>query len=158
MRGGLPLVDDGWIAIGWYPPGDLTSLPNDRDAFKDQLRERFPGKSDPWIANAAGQLLRFRHVMSVDDLVVYPRKADRTNNIGRITGDCVYDRSRLERYPNCRAVEWLKRELPRDEFTKGCLYEFGSALSVFTITTPPGRRLLVAAFWRHLTSSSVEDA
>jgi restriction system protein len=133
--GGLPLVDDGWIAIGWPDAGDLTGLPDDRDAVKDRLRERFPGKSESWVANAAGQLLRFRHVMAVGDTVVYPRKADRTINIGRITGDYVYDQSRSERYSNGRAVEWLKEGLPRDEFTQGCLYEFGSALSVFTITT-----------------------
>lgn len=133
--GGLPLVDDGWIAIGWPDAGDLTGLPDDRDAVKDRLRERFPGKSESWVANAAGQLLRFRHVMAVGDTVVYPRKADRTINIGRITGDYVYDQSRSERYSNGRAVEWLTEGLPRDEFTQGCLYEFGSALSVFTITT-----------------------
>lgn len=87
------------------------------------------------MANAAGQLLRFRHVMAPGDLVVYPRKADRTINIGRIAGDYEYDQDRSPRYPNTRAAEWLRSGLSRDAFTQGCLYEFGSALSVFTITT-----------------------
>lgn len=137
-RGGLPLVEQGWIAIGWVEAGELSDLPNDRDAFKDRLRDRFPDRSDAWVANAAGQLLRFRHVMAVGDLVVYPRKIDRTINIGRIAADYLYDASRSDRYPNGRAVEWLRKELPRDQFTQGCLYEFGSALSVFTITTHAG--------------------
>ncbi len=123
------------MGIGWVNAGDLTGVPNDREAFKARLHERFPDKSNPWVANAAGQLLRFRHVMSVDDLVVYPRKADRTINVGKITGDYVYDTSRSERYPNGRDVEWLRPELSRDLFSQGCLYEFGSALSVFTITS-----------------------
>jgi restriction system protein len=139
--GGLSLVDDGWIAIGWPQAGDLTDLPDDREAFKDRLRERFSAKSESWVANAAGQLLRFRHVMAVGDLVVYPRKADRTINIGRITGEYAYDESRSERYPNGRAVEWLKQGLSREQFSQGCLYEFGSALSVFTITTHAGEVL-----------------
>lgn len=139
--GGLPLVEDAWIAIGWTAAGDLTDLPDDREAFKEHLRARFAGKSEAWIANAAGQLLRFRHVMSPGDLVVYPRKADRTINIGRVTGAYVYDESRSERYPNGRAMEWLKHGLPRDQFTQGCLYEFGSALSVFTITSHVGEVL-----------------
>lgn len=132
--GGLPLVDDECIAIGWVDAGDLTGLPDDRDAFKDRLRDRFPDRNEAWVANAAGQLLRFRHVMTQDDLVVYPRKADRTINVGRISGDYAYDPSRSKRYPNARAVEWLKHELPRDQFTQGCLYEFGSALSIFMIS------------------------
>jgi restriction system protein len=139
--GNLQLVDEGWIGVGWTDAGDLTRLRDDRDVFKECLRERFPGKSDSWIANAAGQLLRFRYVMAIGDLVVYPRRADRTVNIGRITGDYVYDPSRSERYPNGRAVEWIKPGLPRDQFTQGCLYEFGSALSVFTITTHAGEVL-----------------
>ncbi len=69
------------------------------------------------------------------DLVVYPRKLDRTINLGRIAGDYVYDAGRSERYPNTRRVEWLRPELPRELFTQGCLYEFGSALSIFTIAT-----------------------
>jgi restriction system protein len=133
--GGLPLVQDHWIAIGWVDAGDLTDLPDNRDAFKDRLRERFPDRSESWVANAAGQLLRFRHVMSIGDLVVYPRKTDRTINIGRIAGGYVYDPSRSERYPNGREVDWLREELPRDNFSQGCLYEFGSALSVFKIRT-----------------------
>jgi restriction system protein len=133
--GGLPLVEDGLIAIGWTDAGELTALANDRDAFKDRLRERFPSKSEAWVANAAGQLLRFRHVMAIGDLVVYPRKSDRTVNVGRLTGDYAYDASNSERYPNRRTVEWLRSGLPRDQFTQACLYEFGSALSVFTITT-----------------------
>jgi restriction system protein len=118
--GGLPLVNDRWIAIGWPQAGDLTGLPDDRDAFKDRLRERFPDKSEAWVANAAGQLLRFRHVMAIGDLVVYPRKADRTINVGRITGDYAYDQSRSERYPNGRAVEWLKHAL-QNAMVKGAL-------------------------------------
>jgi restriction system protein len=71
--------------------------------------------------------------MQVGELVVYSRKADRTINIGRIAGEYAYEPGVSGRYPNRRRVEWLKTELPRDEFSSGCLYEVGSALSVFTI-------------------------
>lgn len=132
-RGAYELVSAGSIAVGWPDAGDLTDLPDDRGAFKARLRESFPGQSEAWIANAAGQLLRFRHVMQIGELVVYSRKADRTINIGRLTGDYAYERGVWERYPNRRTVEWLKTEIPRDRFTSGCLYEIGSALSVYTI-------------------------
>jgi len=132
-RGAYELVGAGNIVVGWPDAGDLTDLPNDRDAFKVRLRESFPERSEAWVANAAGQLLRFRYVMQVGELVVYSRKADRTINIGRITGDYAFEPEAWERYPNRRTVEWLKTEIPRERFTSGCLYEIGSALSVYTI-------------------------
>jgi restriction system protein len=132
-RGAHELVSAGLIAVGWPDAGDLGDLPDDRDAFKQRLRASFPGKSEAWVANAAGQLLRFRHVMQVGELVVYSRKADRTINIGRIEGEYAYEPGEWGRYPNRRRVEWLETEIPRDRFSSGCLYEIGAALSVFTI-------------------------
>lgn len=132
-RGPHDFLGERMIAIGWPDAGDLSDLPDDRDRFKARLRESFPDRSEAWVANAAGQLLRFRHVMQAGELVVYSRKSDRTINIGRIAGDYDYAPGISGRYPNRRPVEWLETELPRDEFSTGCLYEVGSALSVFTI-------------------------
>lgn len=142
-RGAYELVSAGNIAVGWPDAGDLSDLPDDRDAFKTRLRASFPDRSEAWVANAAGQLLRFRHVMQVGELVVYSRKADRTINIGRIAGDYAYEPGVWGRYPNRRPVQWLKTELPRDRFSSGCLYEIGSALSVYTIKEHKGEILAV---------------
>jgi restriction system protein len=133
--GGRPLVEERAIAIGWVDAGDLTELPEDREIFKAHLRTRYADKSEAWVANAAGQLLRFRHVMRPGELVVYPQKSDRTINIGRITGDYSYEPQVSERYPHRRAVEWIVEGLPRAQFSQGCLYELGSAMSVFTVKT-----------------------
>jgi restriction system protein len=140
-RGAYELVSANGIAVGWPDAGDLTGLSDDREAFKSRLRESFPDRSEAWIANAAGQLLRFRHVMQLGELVVYSRKADRTINIGRIVGDYAYEPGVWGRYPNRRAVEWLKTEIPRDRFSSGCLYELGCALSVYTIKEHKGEVL-----------------
>lgn len=133
--GGRPLVEEGAIAIGWVDAGSLAEIPNDREAFKGHRRTRFPEKSEGWIANAAGQLLRFRYVMEPGEMVVYPQKSDRTINIGRIAGEYEYDPGVSERYPHRRAVEWIETGLPRENFTQGCLYELGAAMSVFTVKT-----------------------
>jgi restriction system protein len=133
--GGRSLVEEQRIAIGWVDAGDLTALPEDREAFKAHLRARFEGKSEAWVANAAGQLLRFRHVMQEGELVVYPQKVDRTINIGRITGPYSYEPQVSERYPHQRTVEWIAEGLSRAQFSQGCLYELGAAMSVFTVKT-----------------------
>lgn len=133
--GGLPLIEMDSVRIGWPDAGDLTGLPDDREAIKAHLRDRFSDNSEGWVANAAGQLLRFRHVMQVEELIVYPQKSDRTVNIGRITGDYLFDPQTSPRYPSSRSVEWIERGIPRDAFTQGCLYTLGSAMSVFTVKT-----------------------
>jgi len=131
--GGRPLVEEGVIAIGWPNAGDIDDLPDDRDAFKDHLRWSYPDRSEAWIANAAGQLLRFRHTMRIGDLVVYPRARDRTINIGRITSGYWFDPTTWPRYPMERDVDWLATDIPRERFTKTCLYELGCSLTVFRV-------------------------
>lgn len=136
--GGRPLIEEGVIAIGWVDAGDLTQLENDREEFKEHLRFHYPDKSENWVANAAGQLLRFRHVMQEGELVVYPQKSDHTINIGRITGEYRYEPQVSDRYPHRRTVEWLQVGIPRTRFSQGCRYELGSAMSVFTVKTHRG--------------------
>jgi restriction system protein len=133
--GGRSLVDDSVLAIGWVDAGDLTDLPDDREAFKDYLRPRYPDKSEVQLANTAGQLLRFRHVMQPGEVAVYPQKSDRTINVGRIASDYEYRPDIWQRYPHRRAVQWIRTGIPRDEFSQGCLYELGAAMSVFTVKT-----------------------
>jgi restriction system protein len=132
--GGLPLLDEGSIAIGWPRAGDLTGLPDEREAFKDHLRHSYEEKSEAWIANAAGQLLRFRHLMQAGDLVVYPQKDDRTVNLGEIGGEYRYDPAISTSFPNRRSVDWIAVQ-PREAFSQGSLYELGAAMSVFRVKT-----------------------
>jgi restriction system protein len=143
--GGRPLVEKGVIAIGWPSAGDIEDLPPDREAFKDHLRWSYPRASEPWIANAAGQLLRFRHTMEIGDLVAYPRPEDRTINIGRIAGGYWFDSTTWPRYPMERDVDWLATDMPRDRFTQRCLYELGCSLTVFTVRRHRDELLAAAA-------------
>jgi restriction system protein len=144
--GGRPLVDDSVLAIGWVDAGDLSSVPNDREAFKNYLRPLYPDKSDAQLANTAGQLLRFRHVMQPGELVVYPQKNDHTINIGKIASGYAYEPHVWERYPHRRKVDWVETGLARDRFSQGCLYELGAALSVFTVKTHRDEILAAAGF------------
>ncbi len=155
--GGRPLVDDSVLAIGWVDAGDLTDLPNDREAFKDYLRPRYPDKSDAQLANTAGQLLRFRHVMQPGELVVYPQKSDHTINIGKIASDYAYEPQICERYPHRRQVEWIRTGIARDQFSQGCLYELGAAMSVFTVKTHRDEILAAAGMPKGMIGAGSPD-
>jgi predicted Mrr-cat superfamily restriction endonuclease len=145
--GDRDLLAESVVAIGWAEAGDLGDLPDEREAFKEHLRIVYSTKPEAWIANAAGQLLRFRHRMRIGDGIVYPRKRDRTINIGRIEGDYAYRPRASPAYPQQRKVEWLKAAIPRDSFSPGCLHELGASMSVFAVkahrdellaASPPG--------------------
>lgn len=121
-----------YVAIGWYQMGDLSSLPVDREAFKERVAQTYPDKKPGAIPNIAGQTYRFVHEIREGDLVAYPSKMDRQIHIGRITGSYRYDPNIDRTYPNMRPVEWI-RHFPRTRFTQGALYEIGSAMSLFQV-------------------------
>jgi len=50
-----------------------------------------------------------------------------------VTGDYGFKPDLDKGYPNQRAVEWLRRDIPRTSFSNAALFELGSALSFFEI-------------------------
>lgn len=130
--GDAPL-EKGFIAIGWKEVGDLSRLPADREPIKAALRaarpEAKPGAIAPW----AGVLYRFVHELKFGDAVLYPSKMDRMINLGLIDGPYAYEPS-TGQYPNRRPVRW-KAQLPRSGFSQSALYEIGSAITLFQVST-----------------------
>lgn len=122
------------VAIGWEKMGDLRELPPSREAFKARYAEVFPNAKQGAVPVSAGQLYRFVHEMREGDLVVYPSSSDKKIHIGQITGQYMFSRQHQPSYPNRRPVKWLK-SVPRTHFTQGALYEIGSAMSLFKVST-----------------------
>ncbi len=120
------------VALGWERLTDLSSLKQDRDAFKTAVAQAWPDKTAASVANNAGQLFRFVHEMRTGDLILYPSKIDRLVHIGTILGPYTYDAKTEPAYPHTRAVKWLK-EVPRTNFTQGALYEINAAMSFFMV-------------------------
>lgn len=125
-------LKQGFIAIGWDAMGDLSSLPADREAFKQRYVQAYPDAKKGGIATVSGVPFRFLHEMKPGDLVVYPSKQDKRVYIGRIDGPYRFDPSGEKGYPHRRKVTWLK-DRSRLDFSQGALYEIGSALSLFQV-------------------------
>ena len=129
---GLRPKEQSFIAIDWSELGDLSQLSPTRDAFKATYRAAHPTAKPGNVSVSAGVPYRFVVEMQLGDIVVYPCKADRTINIGQITGNYRYTRSEGRDFSNTRAVKWLK-SLPREDFSQAALNEMGSAISLFEI-------------------------
>ena len=121
------------IGLGWSDINtDLSTLPPNRDAFKDIFAKTYPEKKEGAIPVSAGQLYRFVHEMMPGDLVAYPSKFDRQVHIGSVEGAYQYNPKLDGAYPHQRPVKWLKA-VPRTHFSQGALHELGSAISLFQI-------------------------
>ena len=134
------LLNNGVIAIGWEEMGDLSKIEPTREAFRDKYVKVYPNEKKGAIPNQVGQLFRFCHEVSIGDYVVFPSKADRMINIGRVDGDYYYEGT--DEYGNRRKVTWLKH-IPRLSFSQGALYEVGSAMTIFSVKNYAGEFLTV---------------
>jgi hypothetical protein len=128
----VDFISNSEISIGWPKLGDPRNVGNDRDAMKTLLTEKYPDAKLGAIPGWAGMLIRFVYEMQVGDLVVYSRKADKSFNIGRVTGEYEY-RDSGDGNPNVRGVDWLKLGEPRAAFSGAARAPMGSSSSLFTL-------------------------
>ena len=60
------------VAIGWNAIGDLSTLPDSRDAFKERYKNIFPDDKEGHVRISVGMLYRFVHEVKIGDYVIYP--------------------------------------------------------------------------------------
>lgn len=144
------------IAIGWFELGDLKKLQPTRDAFKAAFAKTYPQDKPGAVPVKAGVLYRFVNEMRIGDVVVYPSKSDRLVKIGIITGDYEFAPSANAEYPNRRRVDW-KVQKQRPNFSQAALYEIGSAISLFQVTSN-AEEFLAALEGRELAPSELDAA
>jgi restriction system protein len=125
-------VEQGRIALGWHKVGDVAGLEADRERFKAAVAEAYPEAKQGAIPVSGGVLFRFVHEIALDDVVLYPRKADRHVHVGRVAGAYQYDPKASDRYPHQRPVRWLG-SFPRTRFSQGALHEIGSLVTLFQV-------------------------
>lgn len=125
------LLDDNIIAIGWKEMGDLSTVSKDKKTYYELYEKIYPQSPKQSIAVSASIIFRFVNEAKIGDYVVYPSKFNRMVNIGQIEGEYFFDRKELQ-YPHQKKIKWLK-EVPRETFSQGALYEMGSFLTFFKI-------------------------
>lgn len=132
---GLDPIEGNYVGIGWEELGDLSQLPNDREAFKHILRTKLPEAKEASIRTQTSSVFRFVHGMKQGDFVVYPSKVNRLVYIGQVVGDYVHKIDvGDEGYPNRRAVKWLTPDgVERGKFSQAALYEIGAFMTLFEV-------------------------
>lgn len=120
---------DNMLRIGFGLAEDISHL-KDRDSIIAKIAEQFPNDNPNRHKNIGAQVNQFINVAETGDLVVTPFKTTGTIAIGRLAGP-------YRPGPNgepLRPVQWLKTEIPRDNFKQDMLYSFGAFMTVCEIT------------------------
>ena len=147
--------DQKTLSIGWPELGDLRKYNSSRDALKAAYASWYTKDKPGAIPLRAGVLHRFCNDMKIGDLVVYPSKADRMVNLGSIASDYLFNPDISAAFPHRRKVEW-RAHIPRASFSQPALYEIGSAITLFQVTSNADEFL--AAYQGHpFESGSVDE-
>ena len=125
-------IEQSAILIGFDDFGDLSRI-NSLDELKELFHDTRPDASSSQAGNLAGQLWSFIGRMKKGDLVVLPFKSRPQVAIGRIVGDYQYLPELPAGARHSRSVEWLKEDIPRDDFGQDLLYSFGAFMTVCRI-------------------------
>ena len=124
------------VALGWNALPDLSTLPPEREAFREAFAAAYNHGPQDNIATTAGQPYRFVHELNIEDLVLYPRKIDRRIYYGQVAGGYLYDPAKNHHFPHMRAIQWISgKDRPRTDFSQGALREISSALTIFQVKT-----------------------
>jgi restriction system protein len=124
-----PAQDDGILSIDFGIREDISGC-KDRDALLKVLSRVHPDAKPNTLKNYAAQINQFINIAEIGDLVVSPMKTTSTIWIGRLSGPYSADpEGRVT-----RSVEWLKTDLPRDNFKQDLLYSLGAFMTVCEIS------------------------
>jgi restriction system protein len=103
---------------------DVASL----EAMRQRHAEVYPERSLKANSNYASQLWAFARRVHVGDMVVLPLKTRSVVALGRVAGDYEYRDGR-----HVRPTQWVRTDVPRDDFGQDLLYSFGAFMTVCQI-------------------------
>lgn len=150
-------LDEGLTFIGWPKLGDISGL-DTREDIRLALKAAYPDSADNVIANWTGQLWRFTNQIAVGDYVVMPLH---TNPgyvaIGSVTGEYEYRETEPIAFRHIRAVNWLRKDTPRESFRPDLRASITSLLTVCGLTRNDAARR-VAYLAEHGVDPGMEGA
>lgn len=137
------MLRDHVVAVGGHELGDLSHGP-DLEDLRDELRERFPDRTERAIAIFVGYWRQFLYDMKAGDIVALSLSGGRVA-IARVTGDYAYRPSAKDRIRHARAVEWLGSDIPRERFDHDIKATLDSRGTICRIRAAGAKRRLLAA-------------
>eukprot|EP01035_Chromulina_nebulosa_P062029 gene62029-84832_t len=120
------------VSIGWKEIGPLDRF-SSREDIAAAVASYLPDSNVQSLAMAAGQLMRFRSDIQVDDRVVTYDPSRRVYLVGTVTGPYRFDPI-IPEQPNTRSVAW-SGEVSRDLLSATTRNSLGAISTLFLVPT-----------------------
>jgi restriction system protein len=127
-------------AIGWGLIGSLEQV-HTRDEISSLISASFPDYNRFRVANAAGQVFRFREELVSESTVLMYEPATRLYRVGTVKGDYKFDPNADEELRHTKAVEW-SHVVSRDVLSPQTKNSLGSIATIFCISDEAAQEVL----------------
>ena len=125
-------LEKGLAVIGWDELDDLSGVASFEE-MKGVCEKAYPDSKPMRISNFAGQLSIFVLRIGIGDLVVLPLKTRSAVAVGRATGPYRYEPDFPDGARHVRAVEWIRKDIPRTDLDQDLLLVLQAAMTVCQI-------------------------
>jgi len=130
-------VDGGYVAIGWMPNSDLSSIKARDELYPLYKAEHPDDTSNIVIGQQVGQIARFLLEIQPGDYVITPAADTEWLHYGKVEQDPSYVYAAGDDgcpYRHRRRVAWAKQRLKRGDFSVPFQNTIRSSLTVFAIS------------------------
>ncbi len=126
-------LDENLVGLGFGNLGDLSKLPANPQAFRDEWIKRNPSQSASQARAFYPMFYSFRHRVKKHDLVIYPPTwREQLIHVGEIAGDYMYRGGLFRNYRDVRPVSWIAA-IPRENFSSTARKGISVTLAFFQI-------------------------
>ena len=140
---GSYLIDEfarGFIAVGWYELGDLSTVTS-QDEIRERYDRAYPDDSPGRVRNAVAMIYKFCCEFEVSQRVVTYDSQNREYLIGCITSDYYHDMEEIADYPHLRTVNWEGR-VSRVALSVSSRNSLGGIQTLFSVNEEVSTELL----------------
>ena len=127
----IELFESGLVAIGFDTPVNLTGL--DRQAIRSAFIKNNPSIAERTAHGNIGMLHRFTNELKIGDGVLTYDPGTRKYTVGEIVSDYYFDAS-AEDLRHRRKVQWLDKQVSRDNLKLATRNSLGSTLTLFRLS------------------------
>ncbi|MBX9987165.1 restriction endonuclease [Priestia aryabhattai] len=146
-------LENNIVTIGWNKLGNISDLQN-----KEELIELFeltyPNEKPKAIINKASQVWRFKNEIEIGDLVVLPLKQEPVIAVGKIISKYKFIDNLGTVIRHARTVEWITKDMPRNNLNQDLLYSLGAFMTVCRIQRNDAETRIPAAIQSFLDKAS----
>lgn len=141
-----------WDGLDWN-----MSKYDDRDVFKEMMRQTYPDICEGTLNSWTGQVWAFSHRMMVGDIIALPRKIKRAIQFGEVLSDYSYNHEEEIVFRHSRKIKWLK-EIPRENVDKDILFSLGASQTICKIERNNAEQRIREQLGKPITSVIPETA